>query len=289
MKPTHEQIKYPHDIIPINWIVHTPEHAKGGYVLPHWHASMEISYTVQGSISRYHIKSTSYETKPGTILVINPGEIHGPIDTLVEDTYALTLQIPYSLLSTSLPNLDYQRIYTHLNEREEKQAELAEIQSILGTLYELLSQDVTTIIALKVTSLCYEVLYLLIRDWSYETTDSLNQLINGQGLIKMEKIILYIQDSYEKDLSIQSIADYFHISPFYLSKLFKNHLGSGVMSYVQQVRTVQAERMLRESSLSIRQISENVGFKNEKSFRKSFTNMYHMTPKKYQLNDKKNK
>jgi two-component system response regulator YesN len=100
--------------------------------------------------------------------------------------------------------------------------------------------------------------------------DVLNYIINQKTentdeLIKYVKC--YIQLNYDKkNITLKNLADMYHINPSYLSYLFSKKAGIPFWSYVTNVRIERAKRLLEETNLNIEDVSNRVGFNNEKSF-----------------------
>ncbi|MBO0477796.1 AraC family transcriptional regulator [Vagococcus sp. DIV0080] len=280
---SHEFIEYTHELIPINWIIHGSSHS-ASTVLPHWHTSFEISYTYAGNIENYTISNVTHRTEPGTVLLINSAEVHGATSSYCADLEALTIQIPYEFISKLIPDFEYMRF---INRPTGKAMELNELREVLSEFYHLTKREVETeLLDLQLLTLTYRLLFLLARDWGNKETAPINSNLYTEKLDQIQPIISFIQENYKEALTVGDIAEHFHVSTNYLSKLFKKNLGLSVMKYVQYVRINRGQELLLHSDKPIHVISDIVGFPNEKSFRKTFEEVFHQTPKKYQLNYK---
>ena len=65
------------------------------------------------------------------------------------------------------------------------------------------------------------------------------------------------------DLSIALLGEAFHKSPSYLGKLFKKEMDCGILDYINEVRIQNAKTMLKETSLSIQEVSGKAGFSRD--------------------------
>ena len=101
--------------------------------------------------------------------------------------------------------------------------------------------------------------------------------MNGEFL---EKIKAYIR-SHIAVATLQSTADYVNYSPIYLSRLFKEKAGINFINYIIQERMQCAAELLRKQNYSISQISEAVGYSNEKNFSRAFKKYYGVSPAEY--------
>ncbi|MCC3376055.1 AraC family transcriptional regulator [Cohnella sp. REN36] len=71
---------------------------------------------------------------------------------------------------------------------------------------------------------------------------------------------LYIRDNLSQELKLSSVADYLHVSPRHLSRLFGEELGQSYTTYVRRERIRQAVSLLTTTEWSIKQIAEETGF-----------------------------
>ncbi|MDR6550868.1 helix-turn-helix domain-containing protein [Paenibacillus qinlingensis] len=97
-----------------------------------------------------------------------------------------------------------------------------------------------------------------------------------KGMIDQTKE--FIADRYAQDLSLQFVADYFRVSPSYLSQLFKKEVGDTFINYVIRYRIERVKELLLESELSIAKISEEVGYSNAQQLIRVFKKLEGMTP-----------
>jgi AraC-like DNA-binding protein len=85
-----------------------------------------------------------------------------------------------------------------------------------------------------------------------------------------EKALDYIHNNYIYDIKISDIAKYLGIDSTYLYKLFKKNEKISAQKYLINYRLNMAEKMLRETDLSITEISYSCGFKDASSFHRHF-------------------
>jgi len=93
-----------------------------------------------------------------------------------------------------------------------------------------------------------------------------------------EYIVEHLSDS---GLSRDAIADEVHLTPEYLSYLFKKEFGTTLTDYIMMVRMDHAKEALRNTNLSIDDVAQDSGFANTTYFFKKFKDYVGMTPRKY--------
>lgn len=108
------------------------------------------------------------------------------------------------------------------------------------------------------------------------TTDNVS--IQESGVINKVKAL--VREQY-KTISLQEAADIVHLNSFYLSKLFKNKTGQNFYDFLLRTRMEAAVKLLTQSEYKVYEISEMVGYKNQKSFLKIFKRYYGMNPSDY--------
>lgn len=72
-----------------------------------------------------------------------------------------------------------------------------------------------------------------------------------------------------------------HLSPGYFSRLFRKATGLTFTNYIIAAKIEQAKQMLAESSASVTEISDSLGYSSPSYFIKSFKDREHMTPHAY--------
>lgn len=106
-----------------------------------------------------------------------------------------------------------------------------------------------------------------------------------ESMASDKKIILevmqYVQKHYHNhDLYIDTIAKQVHMSPNYLSSLFKKETGKTIGNYITEVRLEQSCRLL-SSDKKLLDIALAVGYTDMNYYSKLFKKYYHVTPSEY--------
>lgn len=110
------------------------------------------------------------------------------------------------------------------------------------------------------------------------------ELSNGDDRIthpEVNKIIAYIHDHYNEDLSVKFLSQYVMMGENYVSALFKKKTGHTLIHYLHQVRIDKAIWYLRHTSLPVSEIGQKVGFANDNYFIKIFKRHTKLTPSLY--------
>lgn len=97
----------------------------------------------------------------------------------------------------------------------------------------------------------------------------------------VNKVIMYINDELENDLTVESIAQKFHISTSHLSRIFREHVGITLVEYLNVRRVEESQYYLRHTNKSITSISEQFHFCNQSYFTRIFKKYTGVTPKHF--------
>jgi two-component system response regulator YesN len=94
-----------------------------------------------------------------------------------------------------------------------------------------------------------------------------NPQVNENLVEKAKKII---EGNFAGDISLEQVARQVHLSPAYLSELFKRETGMSFIDYKTVVRIEQAKKLLMLPSANISDVSCKVGYSDPKYFSKLF-------------------
>jgi two-component system response regulator YesN len=110
--------------------------------------------------------------------------------------------------------------------------------------------------------------------------NSLRERTEYSTIVK-ESIALIEREYMEKELSLQSASDYLHISPQYLSRLFKAETGETFGSFLADFRAKKAIILLKDQELKIYEIAERCGYATQHYFSNAFKKETGMSPMDY--------
>lgn len=93
-------------------------------------------------------------------------------------------------------------------------------------------------------------------------------------------IFRYIEENY-RDGSLTEAAQILHCDFYWLSHEIKNRTGKTYTEHLQEKRLSQAAFLLKNTTLSIEEITIAVGYENKSYFHRIFTKKFNTTPRKY--------
>lgn len=98
-----------------------------------------------------------------------------------------------------------------------------------------------------------------------------------------EKIRNYIDSHYKEDISLQDVAGAMNYSDAYFCKIFKQCFGKGFIVYLSEYRVQKAKELLSDIAINVKNISQEVGYRDSNYFAKVFKRIVGETPTEYRL------
>lgn len=112
-----------------------------------------------------------------------------------------------------------------------------------------------------------------------EAATLIHSSMEDRDSVIVQQAVEYIRRAYRnKGLKIQDIADHVHLSPNYLSYLFKRIAGETVWDYVTTLRMEESRHLLLNTSKKRYEIADEVGYESPEHFSRIFKRYYGESP-----------
>ncbi len=279
------QEQIPHDIsaFPIAFycdeLAALPDHA--GPI--HWHPYFEIA-TAQSGVLDYQVGQTHTILEPGDSIFVNQNVLHGirqlsgtEPDHLPIIVFSATVVAPENssvyqkyiqpiLACNSLPFV----VFRH------DSSLWKEVHRWIRATYH----------AIREHSDCYElevqrniscILEAVFRNFdSLPKSEASRVQLNAQ--IRLQKMLSYIYKNYDQTVTLTDIADAANISRSEAGRCFQSFLGCSPVEALIQYRLQTAQRLLRETTLTLQEISFACGFHSVNYFSRQFRKRYGYSP-----------
>ncbi len=239
----------------------------------HLHDTCELLY-VAGGQGQIIINETIYHLKTGNLVIINPYIFHE--EKTAKDN---PLQLIFlSMKNFSLPGLKINQL---IDEKSPPVIDCGNYKNQMDTYFRMLLMESSSQILYyqQITkSLLIAIIVLILRMISIED--------KGQDEISTncQKIRDYLDKNYTEPITLESLSDMVYVSKCYLSHMFKEQTGISPIKYLTQKRIENACALLKDTDMSIKEISRTVGYENPLYFSQVFKNVMNVSPLDYRSN-----
>lgn len=235
----------------------------------HCHGSYEILYVIEGS-GCFVVEGNEYQMRPGSLLITRPYQYHF-VNVQREKPYErFVIHFDLEVLPESLRCL-----FADAKQRRGEECTYFSAGTVPGAVLSTLSRfDVVSTLsdekkALFLPLLVAEVIVLL-SDASGE-----RETVYSDGL--GARVIRYLNDHIEQNISLDDIAKHFFVSKYYLCRAFKKHNGISIHGYVTHKRVMLA-KLLIESGESASGAAYRVGFGDYSAFYRAYVKILGVSP-----------
>ncbi len=97
---------------------------------------------------------------------------------------------------------------------------------------------------------------------------------------RMNEILNYIQENYTS-VTLEDLSEQFHLSKPYLSKYIREKSGETFGDIVKKIRMKKAKTLLKNTSVTVENISRTLGYDNVEHFGRSFKKEFGLTPMQF--------
>ncbi len=291
---------------PLQYYVDELEKYPGQKIALHWHPELEF-YVANGCSVKVQVDSGIIMLQEGEGIFVNSNVLHAyysaqtgcsthpnivfssellaPFNSIIQRKYVTTIsnntEIPYILLKKEI---GWQlKCLELLDELFSLLQKYSKASAHYGQFPLLPFQNAS------ITSTCYELdVHILLRQtWKifYENIDDIPRIVHKKGnqslQIRMQKMISFIYNSYSHAISLKEIADSAGVSKSEAARCFDTYMKTSPMRFLQEYRLKTAQNLLRQTTMTVAEISEACGFESSSYFCKIFKAQFQMTPLQY--------
>lgn len=234
-----------------------------GETHPYW----ELTYVDKGILSTT-VDGVEYELKQGDLIFYAPLQFH--------------TQSTLDKSSSSYLTINFKMDFNH-NEllcNKVFNVKRESYNAVKNLIEELSSDDIYS----SDLALCY-LKQLIIQTLRLENSSSQSkptthmQQAYENELLK--DIIEFIHDNIEERMSVDMLCSNFCISTSMLHSLFKKNMNNTVKNYINELKLDRSKELIKNSSYSISDISDMLGFSSIHYFSKKFKAAYGISPTEY--------
>ena len=241
----------------------------------HYHDFYKVLLLLRGNVN-YCVEGRNFRLEPNDIVLIHAGEIHHP-EVLDDAPYErVILYLAPDFLESYLPEVDLQHCFEQAHEHGTNVLRLRNVQRsrLLRVCRELTEPPTGFGGELYRRTKLLEFLILLNRA---VTEEEILYMQDAQENEKILPILNYINANLTSPLSVDTLAEQFFLSRYYLMHLFRAETGYTLLGYITEKRLLLARQLMR-SGCSVTEACYEAGFTNYSSFLRSFKKHYGVLP-----------
>lgn len=240
----------------------------------HAHQDLAEILLICGGRGRYLIGETFYEVRAGDLLLYNSGVVH---DELSSEEDAVSSYC-VALAGLRLPGLRENALVADDAPALLRAGEEAEdLRLLMDMMYRYLLEDRPGCEALcrhLALALLGRILQLAGDAPRRDRADTEPKALGRQ-------VQSYIDQHFSQPLTLQDMGRALHVSPYYLSHVFKETSGYSPTQYLLRRRIGEAQNLLISTDLPMAKIAEQVGFETQNYFNLQFSKHVGMPPGKF--------
>lgn len=253
----------------------------------HSHDYFELMYVSKGSCTQ-RIGDVQCNLSEGDFCLLNPFVTH-EIDIDSKDTLLFNIVIKEKLFKESflcmlegtdfISNFFVTSLFTTFQQKSylyfPNTQNISSSKHIQALIIELLEKKM----GYQKAAENYLALFFteLARVWQNQI-DKENYSMMGDN--PLTEILAYI-NKYKREVTLTSVAERFHYHPKYLSSLIKKYTNKNFSEIIQEARLQEVCYYLTNTSLSIMEIANLMGYYDQSYFNRIFKKTYHMSPGQY--------
>lgn len=239
----------------------------------HSHTGVEFHLMMRGS-QTYESEESVFCVKAGDFLMIPAGKQHKFISAEYPvEKYAITFSHGVPLSDTFGVELLEECYHGQLTER---------VASRIAVVEKELSEYLPAYDSL-VENAVFEIAVCLIRECGgtlgAERRKKQDDTVPGDARVELAK--QFIDDNIAEPLQVGEVAAYCYLSEKQLTRLFEANEGMSLASFIRKEKIRYIENLLADSSLTLAEISEAMGFPAEAGFNAFFKKHNGMPPGEY--------
>ncbi len=252
----------------------------------HSHNFYEINYVIKGSCINT-INNQELKLKQGDMVILHPWTPHTIFNDA--DSLVMNITIRYSYFiskfchfSTTSPSM---RKFLTTAGTDSYYNYLRCDGSCIDDIITEIVFEKNNELPNKIASIESLVTLMMIKLLRSDTECHLSRK-NSTSPIKIAEIMQYIYDNY-KTVTLRGLAEHFHYSETYLSKMFVTEQNESFVDILTKIRLQHAINHLAETTDTVESIAYSIGYNSNTYFQRRFKAITGITPNEFRKNSSK--
>lgn len=229
---------------------------------PHIHDDIELVFVRRGGATAY-CDGKKYMLSENSFFLVFPNQVHHYSECL-EGEYVVIIIKPSKLFSYKEffeDGVPSSALWSFEENNDDNTVQLLDIAT-----KEFLRDGYSLVIEAYLTAL-------------------FGKLLNFYDIKKIKtshetilQILQYCSSHYKENITVNSVAENLQVSRSTVSHIFSSHLSINFCDYINSLRLIDAEQLLKNKNYSITEISYLCGFSTIRTFNRAFLKRYGVSP-----------
>ncbi len=229
---------------------------------PHWHEHIELLYIKNGSYDVIGADVTNTLTK-GDVVVFTPDCVHG-LKSLDDgcEYYCITIDRRFCT-DFGIPASHGQ--FSWVSTDGEINLCYSEIIHLMNTQPLCYREEVKALV-LRILAIVYR---------SYNLTTEMCSTINNKMI---SQAIEYLNTHFSEPVTVEELSEYVGFSKYYFCRSFKQVTGKTVIDYLNNLRCINAKRLIMSGQYNVSESARLSGFNNLSYFSRTYIKHMGVSP-----------
>lgn len=245
----------------------------------HWHTDIELMRVLKGQL-KVRLDTNEYLAQEGDIIFVNSETVHSAIPNAGCVYQCIVMK--FDKFSVADPNCKFfieNLLSREVLVKEYHKSTKNDICDSINYLFDSLN-ELTKGYKFSVVSALYKILATII-DQELFSSGSKSAIIHSSNITTLKNVLSYMRENYDKQISLEDIAEMAEMSPKYFCVFFKNITGKTPFEYLISYRIECSARKLLNTNSSVTEIALSCGFNDLSYFIKTFKNYKGISPAKF--------
>jgi AraC-like DNA-binding protein len=240
---------------------------------PHTHGGLMIGLIDHGTKS-FLRQRTQFVAEPGSISIVNAGDLHTGSRAQGEELRYRALYIPVSVLAEAAGS-------SSANDPPGFRSGVIHDQRLFSALGRIHTSIIDRSSRLKREQALLEAVHALVGLYGSPWKPRDRSIADAPGAVRAAYAM--IEARFRQELSVSDVAMAVDISPYHLMRLFRRHVGIPMHALQTQLRITLGKRLLHQG-MPASEVALEVGFADQSHFSRRFKELVGASPVSYQRN-----
>ena len=259
--------------------------------LEHFHGCYELDLIVQANLQLF-VDGKTYQLGDRDLIFINENKIHKNVYQLDHSYRRYSIHFSRQFIHSFLMSCGAEAILAQLCRKPVAKITLDPIQfermrMLFDEIYRQQQRGLTSPEPWARNLMC-STLFLIL--------DTANRLLpitapdtpsRNKKKQTVHAVVQFVNDNFSEKITLEDLEKQFFLTRYHLCHIFKEETGFTLSAYIQQLRVLEAQKLLRKPNADIATICYQCGFPSIQQFYKVFKKITHQTPRQYKQNTAK--